>query len=211
MIVIADAIGAEDWDGERGLGLVRQLMRAGTQAPIVFAGAKHLWVMEAAARELGVPADRLIGSAPAALAASARAIAAAETNGSPKDVSLTVVGRPPGVVVAWSAATIAGASIAERIAPHRLIAIAQAVRKLWPCGPQAVGAATAEVAAGLAFGARQQLSAMTMLDGEFGMRRVAAMLPVELGGGRVRRRFVPTLSAQERTELLNSLEGARGL
>src|SRR5437870_1471011 len=48
VIVIADAAAGEDWDGERGLGLVRQLMRAGTQAPIVFAGAKHMQVMETA-------------------------------------------------------------------------------------------------------------------------------------------------------------------
>src|ERR1019366_3669652 len=27
VIVIADAVGTEDWEGERGLGLVRQLMR----------------------------------------------------------------------------------------------------------------------------------------------------------------------------------------
>jgi malate dehydrogenase len=205
VIVIADAAAGEDWDGERGLGLVGQLMRAGTQAPIVFAGAKHMSVMEAAARELGVPVDRMVGSAAAAMAGAARALTAAEANGSAKDVAVSVVGRPPGIVVAWSSASIAGASVSERIAPHRLVALTQALRKLWPCGPQAIGAATAEIVAGLAFGSRRQISAMTVLDGELGVRRTAAMLPVDLGGGRVRQRLVPTLSPQERTELLNSM------
>jgi malate/lactate dehydrogenase len=147
----------------------------------------------------------MIGSAAAAMASAARALTAAEANGSAKDVAVSVVGRPPGIVVAWSSASIAGASVSERIAPHRLVALTQSLRKLWPCGPQAIGAATAEIATGLAFGSRRHISAMTVLDGEFDVRRIAAMLPVDLGGGRIRQRLIPTLSPQERTELLNSM------
>jgi malate dehydrogenase len=209
VIIVADAVTLGEWEGETGLALVRQLMRAGTSAPFVFAGVKQTWLMEAAAREIGIARDRLVGAAPAALVGAVRALAAAEIDGSPKDVAVSVVGRPPAFVVAWSAATVAGRALAERIAPHRLRAISQAVRALWPTGPQAIAAVTAEVAAGLAFGARRQLPAMTVLDGEFGIRGVAALLPLELGGGRVTRRFVPTLSAQERVEFQNALEPAR--
>ena len=46
---------------------------------------------------------------------------------------------------------------------------------------------------------------MTILDGELGVRSVAAMLPLELGRGRVLRRVVPSLSTQERVTLVNNL------
>jgi hypothetical protein len=46
---------------------------------------------------------------------------------------------------------------------------------------------------------------MTILDGELGVRRVAGMLPLELGRGRVLRKVIPALSPQERTELITAL------
>jgi malate dehydrogenase len=203
VVILADTVGEGEWEGERGLGLVRQLARAGLDAPIVFAGAKQTWLMEASARELKVPVDRLAGTAAAAVVGAARALVAIEANGSSADVSLTVTGRPPGFVIAWSTATIAGAPVADRVPAHRLLAVEQALARLWPPGPQAIGAVTARVAEGLAFGSRQLHQALVVLDGEFGVRGVAAMLPLELGNGRILKRVVPTLSPQERTRTGN--------
>ena len=50
---------------------------------------------------------------------------------------------------------------------------------------------------------------MTILDGEFGARGVAAMLPLRLGHGRILQRVVPSLSAQERTQVINELGSRR--
>jgi hypothetical protein len=47
---------------------------------------------------------------------------------------------------------------------------------------------------------------MTVLDGEFGLRGVAGMLPLELGNGRVLARTIPSLSPQERTAMVSGLE-----
>jgi hypothetical protein len=41
------------------------------------------------------------------------------------------------------------------------------------------------------------------------VRGVAAMLPLELDGGRVRARVTPSLSPQERTAMVSGLEGRR--
>jgi malate dehydrogenase len=205
-IVLADAVAEGEWQGDAGLALVRQLMRAGTDAPFVFAGAQQLWLMEAAARELNLAANRIIGTAASAMAGAARALAGVEVNGSGVDVQVTVAGRPPSFVVGWSAATVGGSLLTEHVAAHRLLALNRTLKSLWPPGPQAVAAATTRVVEGLIFGSRQLQPAATVLDGELGVRRVAAMLPLELGGGRVLRCIVPSLSSQERTDLITRLE-----
>ena len=81
-------------------------MRAGTQAPIVFAGAKQVSLMEAVARELGVPADRLVGTAASAVATAVAALAGVELGLT--GVNVVVAGRPPAFVVGWSSATVSG-------------------------------------------------------------------------------------------------------
>jgi malate dehydrogenase len=197
VIIVADAVGGGEWRGEVGLAAIRRLVAAGTTAPFVFAGAAQTSLMERVAAELGVPGDRLVGTAGSALVGAARALAALEVDGSAVDVELVVAGRPPAVVVGWSSATVAGSLLTGRVPPHRLLAISQALHRLWPPGPQAIGAATARVAEGLAFGARRLQHAATILDGEYGARGVAAMLPLDLGDGRVRRRHLPSLSPQE--------------
>jgi hypothetical protein len=54
-IVVADEVAAGEWEGERGLALLRQLVRSGTSAPLVFAGPRQLWLMEKAYAELNRP------------------------------------------------------------------------------------------------------------------------------------------------------------
>ena len=205
IIVITDSHESGEWEGDRGLALVRQLVNAGATAPFVFAGPKQTWLMEAVARELGVPADRIIGTAAAALAGAARALVALEVNGSGADVSLVVAGRPPAFVIAWSSATIGGALITNRVPAHRLVTISQQIKGLWPTGPYAIAAATAPVVEGLLSGTRAQIPAVTIVDQEFGVRSGAALLPVSLGNGRVLAHHSPSFSPQERVEFMNAL------
>jgi malate dehydrogenase len=203
VIVLADRVNGGEWRGEESLALVVQLVRAGTTAPFVFAGGDQTWLMETAHKELHVPAARLVGTAASGLVSAIRAIAAAELGET--GVELTVAGRPPAFVIGWTAATVGGAMLTDRIPAHRLLAISQSLRRLWPPGPQTIAAATADVIVGLIEGSRRLLPAMTILDGELGARRVAGMLPLELGRGRVLRKVIPTLSPQERTELMTAL------
>ena len=209
VIVIADAFAEGEWEGERGLGLIKQLLRAGTKAPIVCAGPKQGWLMEAAVREAGMPADRIIGSASSAVHSGVRALAALELNGAGADVSIALVGRAPAFTIGWTSATFAGSTLTSQIAPHRMAAIADMLRKTWPPKAQAIGVATALIVEGLLAGSRRHLYATTVLDGEYGERGVAAMLPLDLGDRGVVRRIEPSLSTQERVEFLNSLSSRR--
>jgi malate dehydrogenase len=202
-IVVADDTATGEWDGDRGLAVVARLARAGTGAPFVFAGAKHVWLMEAAARELKVPGDRLVGTAASGVASAVAALTAIDAGRTAVDV--TVCGRPPALVIAWSAATAGGSLVTDLVPAHRLLAISSALPRLWPPGPQTIAAPTAHVVEALIAGSRRRHLAMTMLDGELGARGVAAMLPLRLGHGRVLAREVPSLSPQERTELITGV------
>jgi malate dehydrogenase len=208
VIIIADSHESGEWEGDRGLAMVRQLVTAGATAPLVFAGPKQTWLMEAAVQELGVPADRIAGTAAAALTGAVRALVALEVNGSGADVSLVVTGRPPSFVVAWSSATIGGSLVTDRVAPHRLAAISQQMKGLWPTGPYAIAAATAPVVESFMSGSRAHLPAVVIVDREFGVRNRGALLPLTLGNGRVLARHKPSLSQQEHGEFMNGLTRA---
>ena len=203
VIILADDTTGGEWEGDRGLGLIERLARAGTTAPIVLAGPKQLWLMEAAARELKFPHDRLIGTAASAIPAAVASLIGVELGQT--GASVTVTGRPPALVINWSAATLGGALLTDRVPAHRLLAISTALPRLWPAGPQAIAAPTALIVEALIHGSRQLHQALTILNGELGATGPAAMLPLELGRGRVLHRLVPSLSPQERTETLNGL------
>lgn len=205
VIVIADSHGDGEWEGDKGLSLVRQLVAAGASGPFVFAGTKQTWLIEAVVRELGVSPDRVVGTAAAAVNAAARGLAALEINGSGVGVSLSVAGKPPALTVAWSSATAGGSLLTDRIPAHRLLAISQQLKVLGPAGPYAIATATAPVVEGLISGTRRDTPGVTVLAGEFGLRGVACLLPLTLGNGRVLSRILPTLSPQERTDVVNSL------
>jgi len=201
VIVIADAVDAGEWTGDRGLDLIEKIVRTGTNAPLVFAGPNQIELMERCASKLGLAADRLVGSSSSAVVGAVRALTAAEADVSGVEVAITVNGRPPSFVIGWSAATVAGAAASERVPAHRMLAISATVKRLWPPGAYAIASATAPVVEGLISGSRRRLQALAILDGEYGARGVACMLPLELGHGRILSRAMPTLSPQERTAL----------
>ena len=203
VIVLADRRTGGDWAGPEGLAVVDQLVRAGVTAPLVFAGPTQHRLMETSCRSLKVPRDRLVGTAAAAIVGAVQSLVSLELNTSP--VGVVVTGRPPAFVIGWSAATVAGALVRDRVAAHRLLAIASALPRFWPPGPHAIASATAPVVEALYLGSRQRHLAMTILDGELGAQGSAVLLPLELGHGRVRSHVMPSLSDHERTALVNSL------
>jgi len=197
VIVIADAAAGGEWESVNGAELVDTLVRAGAAAPFVFAGPSQLALMEAVARTGRVKQDRLVATAPSAMVGAASALVSLEWNGSASEVSLSVAGRPPRLVIGWSSATAGGSLIESRVPAHRLLAISDTLARLWPPGPQAIAAATAPLVEALVFGSRRLHQAAAMLDGEFGARAAAGMMPLELGHGRVKRRVMPSLSPLE--------------
>lgn len=204
-IVIADDVAGGEWSGEPGLAMIKQLMRAGVKAPIVFAGPKQHWLMEASVREAGADPAAIVGSAASAVHSGLRALVALEVNGSALDISAAVVGRGPSFTIGWTSATLGGSLLSAAMPAHRMIAVSDTLKKLWPPKPHAIGAATALIVEGLLFGARRHIYATTVLAGEYGERGTATMLPLELGNRRVMRRIEPSLSSQERVEFLNNL------
>jgi hypothetical protein len=153
---------------------------------------------------LKVPADRLIGTASSAMVGAVQAVAGLELGLAA--VELTVVGRPPALVIGWSAAAVDGSLVSEQIAAHRLLAISQMLPRLWPPQPYAIASATAPIVEALVAGSRKRHPALTLLDGQLGARGRAVMLPLGLGRGRVLSHVVPSLSPQERTEMVNGID-----
>ena len=197
-IVISDDTVSGEWEGERGLALVQRLARAGVKTPLIFAGPKQTWLIEASSREARVPAHLLVGSAASAVPNILRSLVHIETGLT--GAAVNVAGRPPKFVAGWSAATIGGLQLTALLPAHRLLAISQSLTRFWPPGPQAIAAPTALVVEGLIAGSRQPLPGLAILDDEFGARGSAGLVLLELGPGRIQRRIVPTLSPQESTE-----------
>lgn len=205
--VVADRMGAPtgEWTGDAGLQLVRRLTELCAQAPFVFAGAKAPELMRQAAIELHVPRSRMLGSAPAALASAARAIAALEAGCSAADVALNVVGTPNAFVIPWSQASIAGFAATAVLSQAELARVEARVARLWPTGPETLGVVAARLVEGMLEGSRRTFPAFTVLDGEFGVRQAVAALPVLVsrkGLGEVR---LPPLTGREQVQLESAL------
>jgi malate dehydrogenase len=208
VVVIADsAADSKEYAGDAGLGLVRQLMRAGHRTPTVFAGASATEVIAKAVVELRLARAHAIGSAPFALESALRALVGLSIDGSPVEVSLRVVGVPPRrAVVAWEEASASGQPLSSQLPAHAIAGLSARIPGLWPPGPYALGTAAARVVEGIALGSRRRFSCFVAKDA--GPVRVAvASMPVEIGSQGVIRVLEPTLTRQERTWMENALEG----
>ena len=109
--IVADRYGAPsaEWSGEDGLTMLERLRPYVADAPLVFAGPLQAGLIATATREQGISRERLVGSAPEALAGAITAIVAMEARCSPREIALTVLGMPPDrVVIPWGEASIGG-------------------------------------------------------------------------------------------------------
>jgi len=206
VIVVADRVGGEEWRGDDALQLVRGLSRLSPRAVILCAGASQRDVIERAVTEWRLPRTRLLGSAPEALAAAARALVALGANGSPRDVALTVLGVPPAhTIIPWEEATIAGVAIARVIdEPVRRRAAAR-IAALWPPGPYALASAAAAAIDAIAGRSRQIVSCFVGPDTASGTRARAAALPTRLGAAGIVDVVTPALSGADRVALDNAM------
>ncbi len=206
VVAIADRVGGSEWEGDAGLTMLASLLPMIGEAPIVFTGARQLWLMEAAHRELKVPAWRMAGSAPIALEGALRALTAIALDRSATDVSLRIAGRPPeGVVIGWSAAVAAGAPLETVLPAHERFAISERVKGLWPPGPTALASAAARVAEAFAGGSRRDYTCLAFGERELLPRGMAAAMPVEIHEGRIGRVKRPALSPREQGQFDNAV------
>ena len=206
--VVADrfAAGSPEWQGEEGLALIKRLSDASPDSPIVFAGAKQTGLIQASSREARIPARRLIGSAPEALASAVAAIVAMEARCSPDDVAVAVLGTPPAsFVVPWSDASIAGYALERVVSQVELRRIEARVARLWPPGPYALGAAAARVVEAMLQDSRRSYNVETVLGGEFGVSDRVGAVPAVLASHGVAHTRVPALNTREQVQLDTAL------
>jgi malate dehydrogenase len=204
VVVIADRVAGGEWQGEDGLMLLKRLTQFAAPAVIVCAGASARELVDRGVRELKMSRARLFGCAPEALAGGVRALVALALNGSPRDVSLTVLGVPPAqIVIPWEDATVGGFGVTRLVdepARRRLMAKAPA---LWPPGPHALAAAAVKVIESMAGRHRQLISAFVAPETPGAGRTVA--LAMRAGASGIAEVVTPTLTNVDRTALESAM------
>jgi malate dehydrogenase len=197
----ASAIVLADIAEPAGLPLLRRLARLGYfhQAVLICAGAGQRLLMQQALDELGLSRARVVGSAPEALAATARSLLAIEARAAASQVTLTVLGRPPErMIVPWAEASIGGHSVASLLAPPQLQRVESRMRALWPPGPTALGSAAALFCEAVALGSRRLFSAFVSLDRDNGTKAPVCAWPVSIGPTGLERVTTPSLTSRDR-------------
>jgi malate dehydrogenase len=206
VIVIADRMGGGEWNGEDALMLVKRLTQTSSHAVLLCAGVMAREVIDRGVVELKIARGRLFGSAPEALAGAVRALVALAVNGSPRDVSLAVLGVPPRhTVIPWEEATVGGFGLTRLLAGPLRRQLHARVPALWPPGPHALAAAAAKTIEAMAGRQRQMISCFVAPDLAGGTRMRTAALPVRVGAGGVAEVVMPELSVAERVALENAI------
>jgi malate dehydrogenase len=206
-VVVADGgRSPEEWRAETGLSMMMRLKGFMGSAPIVFGGVAQSDLLLAVEREAGFDRRRLVGSAPEALAGAVRAIVALEARCSPSEVVLAVLGTPPsGFLVPWGEASIGGYALERVLTQVQLRHVDARLARLWPPGPHTLGLAAARVAEALVTSARRAMNVLAVLDGEFGVRDRAGVLPCLLSPAGIATVRLPELNTRERVQLETAL------
>jgi len=206
VLVLTDRFGGEEWQGEDGLMLLKRIVEVGAGSIVLCAGSSQRELVERGVRELHVARGRLFGSAPEALAGAVRAIVALETNGSPHDVALAVLGVPPSqIVIPWEDATVAGLAMTRILAEPSRRRVDARVARLWPPGPYALASAAAAAIEALMGRSRRLITCFVAPDDSAGRRARTAALPVRLGPAGIVDVALPSLSVHERVLLDNAM------
>lgn len=205
LLLLADRFGSGEWTADEAVALLRRTVPS-RGAPIICAGASSAAVVDRGVRDLAIPRARLIGSAPEALAAGARALVALALRGSPQDVALPVIGMPPAhTIVPWTEATFAGFSLTRRLDEPVRRGLEARIIALWPPGPLALAAAAAKMVACIDGRSRQIVSGFVAPDASAGACTRVAALPLRLGPGGLDAILLPALSIGEQVALDNAM------
>jgi malate dehydrogenase len=200
VVVLADEHGSGEWTGDAALQLLNRVHAYNTGALIIAAGATQRDALRLAVIEGGLPPARVVGSAPTAATGAARALVALEAGCSAADVSVSVVGAPPGWVIAWADGSVAGSPLTRVLTPPAIARIEARLRASWPMGPHALGSAATAVIHAARTGSHRQFSCFVG-DLREPRRSTFVALPVVLGPAGVRRVDVPQLAPREQVAL----------
>jgi len=208
-IVIADPAGHPEWAGEQGLTMLGRLLKLGCldRAVLIFAGSGQRVLMQQAFDELGLSRSRVVGSAPDALAATARALVAIESHVAANQVALAVLGHPPNrFVIPWADASVGGHAVSTMLTATQLHQLERRLRGLWPPGPGALGTAAALFCEAAAAGSRRLFSAFVSLDRDNGTRAPVCAWPVSIGPSGLEQITTPALTGRDRLVVDEVLE-----
>ena len=209
--VVADPAGhgEERKHGHATRPLLARLAACVGIAPVVFAGLDQAAMLDTAATDAGMGLSRLIGSGPLAMTAAVTSIVAMEAGCSPREVSLVVLGAPPGgFVVPWSQVAIAGLALERVLTPPQVTRLEARLVRLWPLGPYVLGVAAARAIEAILSSSRSAAGVLTMLDGAFGVRGRVGTVPALLTPGGIARVMEPVLTPRELTQVQTALEKA---
>jgi malate/lactate dehydrogenase len=206
IIVVADPADRSSWETDAGLAILARLAEIAPGRITICAGAGHRALVERGVRELQWSRDRLFGSAPEALSAALRALVALEAGGSPRDVSLTVVGVPPSqALVPWESATMAGLPLEHTLSEPVRRRLAARVAPLWPPGPYALAAAAVKAVTGITGRTSGLVSCFVAPDDGSGRRSRVVALPVRLAPAGIAAVETPRLNGHDRVALENAM------
>jgi malate dehydrogenase len=207
VVVIAESVGGGDWRGDEGVQLVTRIASSSSDVVIVCAGAEQREIVERGVRDAKIRRERLVGTAPEALAGAARALVAVAANASPRDVSLSMLGVPPHhTVVAWEEATVGGFAVTRQLDEPTRRRVAAQIAALWPPGPHALAAAAVKAIAAIAGRSRQAVCCFVGPDTSAGTRTRAAALPVRFNETGIADVLMPSLSVVERIALDTAMQ-----
>jgi malate dehydrogenase len=207
IVILADRIAGGEWQGEEGLALLKRLSQIGGGAVVLCAGPTQRELVDRGVRELKFARTRLFGSAPESLAAATRALVALAVDGSPRDISLSVLGVPPAhTVIPWADATVAGFALTRLIDEPTRRRLSDRAVALWPTAPYALAAATTTVVEAMAGRSRRVASCFVAPDLSAGGRTRTGAMPVRLGPAGIVDVVLPSLSAVEQVALDNAMQ-----
>ena len=207
IVVLADRIGAGEWQGEEGLLLLKRLAQTARGSVILCAGPSQRELVERGVRELRFARSQLFGSAPESLAGAARALVALAVNGSPREIALSVLGVPPAhTVIPWGDATVGGFALTRLVDEPIRRRLSARINALWPTGPYSLAAAATAVVECMVGRSRRMVSAFVAPDMSMGISTRAGAMPVRLGPAGIVDVVLPSLSAVEQVALDNAIQ-----
>jgi malate dehydrogenase len=206
IIIVADRAEGGEWQGEEGADLIGRLARMAPAAILLCAGHSQRELVERGAHLVPAGRERILGTAPEALAAAARALVALAVDGSARDVALSLLGVPPSrIVIPWNDATVAGFAVTSLVSEPARRQLDRRVAGLWPPGPHALAAAATRAAEAISRRTRAVLSCFVAPDEAAGLRTRTAALPVRLGPAGLEQVVLPTLDVVDRIALDNAM------
>ena len=191
-----------EWDLNSGRTMLRQIANVNRQAVIICAGAGHRQLVNVGINEIGLSRHRILGSAPEAYRAAARALIALKVGCAPSSIALTVLGAPPhSAVIPWSQASIGGALLEAQVTPMQCSQLEHHLQRIEPLGPYALASAASLVARAILSRNGRQLCCSVGLDGELGIQNQVMSNSVTLDSSGVTHVFEPHLTPHESGKL----------